>query len=71
MTHLVATDDSLRSEVTSEQRYVVVPRYNYARFLTRCASSILDQQGVNVRVLIIRRRIFRRHSSSRATASRA
>lgn len=30
-----------------------MPRYNYARFLTRCASSILDQQGVNVRVLII------------------
>jgi glycosyltransferase involved in cell wall biosynthesis len=32
---------------------VVVPCYNYARFLPRCVSSILDQQDVNVRVLII------------------
>ena len=32
---------------------VVVPSYNYAQFLTRCVSSILDQQDINVRVLII------------------
>ncbi len=32
---------------------VVVPCYNYARYLTECVRSALDQDGVNVRVLII------------------
>jgi glycosyltransferase involved in cell wall biosynthesis len=32
---------------------VVVPCYNYARFLPRCVESLLDQPGVDVRVLII------------------
>jgi glycosyltransferase involved in cell wall biosynthesis len=32
---------------------VVIPCYNYARFLERCVSSVLDQPGVDVRVLII------------------
>lgn len=32
---------------------VVVPCYNYARYLATCVSSILDQQGVDVRVLIV------------------
>jgi hypothetical protein len=32
---------------------VVVPCYNYARFLDACVGSILAQQEVNVRVLII------------------
>lgn len=32
---------------------VVVPCYNYARFLPQCVSSVLDQDGVDVRVLII------------------
>lgn len=32
---------------------VVVPCYNYARFLHRNVESILDQRGVDVRVLII------------------
>jgi len=32
---------------------VVVPCYNYARYLEQCVSSILDQDGVDVRVLII------------------
>lgn len=32
---------------------VVIPCYNYARFLSRCVSSVLQQQGVDVRVLII------------------
>lgn len=32
---------------------VVVPCYNYARFLERCVGSILRQENVNVRVLII------------------
>lgn len=32
---------------------VVVPCYNYARFLEYCVDSILNQDGVDVRVLII------------------
>jgi glycosyltransferase involved in cell wall biosynthesis len=32
---------------------VVVPCYNYARFLERCVSSLLRQEGVDVRVLVI------------------
>lgn len=32
---------------------VVIPCYNYARFLSRCVESVLQQQGVDVRVLII------------------
>jgi glycosyltransferase involved in cell wall biosynthesis len=32
---------------------VVIPCYNYGRFLPSCLSSVLDQEGVDVRVLII------------------
>lgn len=32
---------------------VVVPCYNYGRFLERCVDSVLSQEGVDVRVLII------------------
>ncbi|HEY7090890.1 MAG TPA: glycosyltransferase family A protein [Tepidisphaeraceae bacterium] len=32
---------------------VVVPCYNYGRFLRECVTSVLTQQGVDVRVLII------------------
>jgi len=32
---------------------VVVPCYNYARYLPACVESILGQQGVDVRVLIV------------------
>jgi glycosyltransferase involved in cell wall biosynthesis len=32
---------------------IVVPCYNYGRFLRGCVESVLSQQGVNVRVLII------------------
>jgi glycosyltransferase involved in cell wall biosynthesis len=32
---------------------VVVPCYNYAQYLEACVSSVLHQQGVDVRVLII------------------
>ncbi len=32
---------------------VVVPCYNYGRYLTQCVDSILSQTGVDVRVLII------------------
>lgn len=32
---------------------VVVPCYNYGRFLNNCVDSILSQEGVDVRVLII------------------
>jgi glycosyltransferase involved in cell wall biosynthesis len=32
---------------------VVVPCYNYARFLPRCVESLLSQEGVDVRVLVI------------------
>jgi glycosyltransferase involved in cell wall biosynthesis len=32
---------------------VVVPCYNYARFLERCVKSVLTQEGADVRILII------------------
>lgn len=32
---------------------VVIPCYNYARYLRACVQSVLDQPGVDVRVLII------------------
>ena len=32
---------------------VIVPCYNYGRFLRECVESVLDQDGVDVRVLII------------------
>lgn len=32
---------------------VIVPCYNYGRFLTQCVESVLSQEGVEVRVLII------------------
>jgi glycosyltransferase involved in cell wall biosynthesis len=32
---------------------VVIPCYNYGRFLDQCVKSVLDQKGVDVRVLII------------------
>jgi glycosyltransferase involved in cell wall biosynthesis len=32
---------------------VVIPCYNYARFLNRCVASVLSQEAVDVRVLII------------------
>lgn len=32
---------------------VIVPCYNYGRYLERCVGSVLDQQGCTVRVLII------------------
>ncbi|MFN0088928.1 MAG: glycosyltransferase family 2 protein [Acidimicrobiales bacterium] len=32
---------------------VVIPCYNYARFLERCVDSVLSQDGVDARVLII------------------
>src|SRR5256885_7498232 len=32
---------------------VVVPCYNYAGFLRQCVESVLSQEGVDVRVLII------------------
>ncbi len=32
---------------------VIVPCYNYAEFLPRCLASVLDQDGVDVRVLVI------------------
>jgi hypothetical protein len=32
---------------------VIVPCYDYAEFLDRCVASILDQDGVDVRVLVV------------------
>jgi glycosyltransferase involved in cell wall biosynthesis len=32
---------------------VVIPCYNYARYLTNCVHSVLSQSGVHVRILII------------------
>jgi GT2 family glycosyltransferase len=32
---------------------VVVPSYRYGRFLRQCVESVLSQEGVDVRVLII------------------
>jgi glycosyltransferase involved in cell wall biosynthesis len=32
---------------------LVIPCYNYARFLSQCVNSVLEQDGVEVRGLII------------------
>ena len=32
---------------------VIIPCYNYGRFLYQCVNSVLDQAGVDVRVLVI------------------
>ena len=32
---------------------VIIPCYNYGRYLPRCVESVLDQDGIDVRVLII------------------
>ena len=32
---------------------VVIPCYNYAKYLPRCVASVLSQEGVDVRALII------------------
>lgn len=32
---------------------VVIPCYNYARYLPQCVASALDQEDVEVRILII------------------
>src|SRR3981081_197694 len=32
---------------------VVIPCYNYARYLRACVQTVLSQPGVNVRVLVI------------------
>src|SRR6476620_6267283 len=32
---------------------VIVPCYNYAHYLTMCVESVLDQESVDVRVLVI------------------
>jgi glycosyltransferase involved in cell wall biosynthesis len=42
-----------RESTASREVDIVVPCYNYARFLRRSVESILAQQGVDVRVLII------------------
>jgi glycosyltransferase involved in cell wall biosynthesis len=44
---------SLTAPIVPRAVDVVVPCYNYARFLRRNVKSILDQHGVEVRVLII------------------
>jgi glycosyltransferase involved in cell wall biosynthesis len=32
---------------------VIIPRYNYSCFLYHCVNSVLNQAGVDVRVLVI------------------
>ena len=32
---------------------VVVPCYRYGRYLRQCVRSVLDQEGANIRVLVI------------------
>jgi glycosyltransferase involved in cell wall biosynthesis len=43
----------MESHKVMDQFDVVVPCYNYGRYLRGCVESILSQTGVNVRVLII------------------
>jgi glycosyltransferase involved in cell wall biosynthesis len=42
-----------RSDVRRPTVSVVIPCYKYGRFLPNCVRSVLDQHGVDVRVLII------------------
>lgn len=59
MTDIVGAAQPIRMEEGGARRRpqprvdVVVPCYNYAHFLPRCVASILDQPGVDVRVLVI------------------
>jgi len=39
--------------VTAQTVSVIVPSYNYGHLLAGCVESVLDQEGVNVRVLVI------------------
>lgn len=41
------------SDPTKPSVDVVIPCYNYAHYLERCVHSVLSQEGVNVRILII------------------
>ncbi len=43
----------MRSGTGAPTVSVIVPCYNYAEFLPRCLRSVLDQAGVDVRVLVI------------------
>src|SRR2546421_3333475 len=47
-----SVDQADRGEPLS-QVDIVVPCYNYGRFLEQCVSSALCQEGVDVRVLVI------------------
>src|SRR5580692_6786433 len=42
-----------RREGTLSRIDVIVPCYNYGRFLDQCVNSVLGQVGVDVRVLVI------------------
>src|SRR5580700_673183 len=56
-----ATDPTLRLRIASHSGEafvmsridVVIPCYNYARYLRTCVNSVLSQSGVDVRVLVI------------------
>ena len=44
---------------------VIIPCYNYARYLRGCVESVLSQGGVDVRVLIIDDAVSGRHRCGR------
>jgi glycosyltransferase involved in cell wall biosynthesis len=45
--------EAFRREGTLSRIDVIVPCYNYGRFLDQCVNSVLGQAGVDVRVLVI------------------
>lgn len=46
-------DETVRSALALPTVDVVIPCYNYGHFLTLCVESVLAQQGVSVRALVI------------------
>ena len=49
----MSDDHARRTETRRPSVSVVIPCYRYGRFLPDCVRSVLDQEGVDVRVLII------------------
>ena len=53
MTKTIAPDHRARAAAALPSVFVIVPCYNYGRFLEQCVKSVVAQEGVETRVLII------------------